>query len=447
VRQPVERFLLTGPGSQNLSLYFNRLCKGIDEPREQDRKNETIQKMMSGFSEEAFRLYRQAFDVWRKFLASDSKASCFEMACSTPLIVGKGDHSVHEFGISLQPPWAAPVIPGSGIKGVLSAWAHENGSNDWQKSVWSEVGGNHAILMFGGLDSDRRLKAGVLDFLDAWWVPRTKNPFKIDIINVHYRSYYQGNSPNWPDGTDSPVPNKFIVVQPGERFLFALRGPADWRELAKRMLVQAAGEKGFGGKTRVGYGLLDYCKSSAEWIAEIPNMNAHQLSKLYEKEKSNADLQVAFAAESQKRTMNEDLRDLFTKYRPAAALLADLKAQNDCKFKDAKTIRDRYSKVLPNTSIDATDSDIQAIFEYCLPLAPQGKPEGTWLAAFQYGAEHLLKGLSADGISELIMGYERNFPHLESFENAIEERTDLTAKEKADCLEWLSEKIKERDHR
>lgn len=447
VRQPVEHFLRTYTQSHNLSLYFNRLCIGIDERGQQEQKNNTIAKMISGFSEDNLELYRKAFHCWRKALEANAETLCFEMACATPLSVGRGDHSVHEFGISLQLPWATPVIPGSGIKGMLSAWAHENGTDAWKKSAWCGTGGEHAVYMFGGRDPSRRSRVGMIDFLDAWWVPSTRRPFKEDIINVHYKSYYQGTPPGWPDGTDSPIPNKFVVVQPGERFLFALRGPVDWCALAKKMIVEASGEIGFGGKTRVGYGLFDYCKSSAEWLAEIPDLDDRQLSELYEKEKNNAALHEAFAAESRKRTMNDRLRDLFIKYRPAAALLAELETQKPATLKDARSIRDRYASVLPNKQIDPADPDIHAIFNYCLASLSGVNPAGTWLAAFQYGPEHLITDLSAEEIQAVILSYSRSFPPLESFKAVIENRSDLSKQEIDECLEWLAEKIKERDGR
>lgn len=446
VRQDVLYFLQdTGP-SPNLSLHFNRLCRGIDAPGEQDEKNRTIDSMVNGgIRTESLHLYRHAFDGWQQALASAPDTICFEMECASPLVVGKGDQNVHEFGISLQLPWGVPVIPGSAIKGVLSAWAAANGTQAWQKSTFAGAGGENALVLFGGRDARGRLQAGSVAFLDAWWRPVATKPFKDDIINVHYRSYYQGDFPSWPDGTDSPVPNRFVTVQPGERFLFALRGPADWCSLAKQMILEAAGEKGFGSKTRTGYGLMKYCRSGAEWRAEMPKLDDAELAVLYEKEKANDDLQAAFAAEAHLRKASDELKELFKRFRPAALLLEELKEKNPGTLKGAKQIRDRYGSALPNKNIDVKDPDVQAVFAFCLPLTPGGNPEGTWLAAFQYGAEHVLEGLSAEAIQDLIVDYDRSFPPIEHFEVAIRNRLDLSASDKEECLGLLAEAIKERE--
>jgi CRISPR-associated protein Cmr6 len=48
----------------------------------------------------------------------------------------------------------------------------------------------------------------------------------------------------------------FLTVRPGQRLLFALSGPADWTELAERLLRDALEKWGVGGKTSTGYGRL-----------------------------------------------------------------------------------------------------------------------------------------------------------------------------------------------
>ncbi len=252
--------------NENISLAFNRLCPGIDSPGEEPEAKENALKMLiNGYSEDSIALYRHSFNARFEAAINDPNAICLVLSTAAPLVIGKGDQNVHEFGLTFNLPWGTPVLPGSAIKGVLSSYAHEAGGEDWQKGILGPFAGKHSLLMFGGTNQEGAIMAGCIDFLDAWWIPEERHPFAEDIINVHYRSYYQ-NSKAWPDGTDSPVPNKFITIRPGQRFLFVLRGNESWRDLAADLLKNAAHNKGFGSKTRVGYGRMENDDSALEGL-------------------------------------------------------------------------------------------------------------------------------------------------------------------------------------
>jgi hypothetical protein len=76
------------------------------------------------------------------------------------------------------------------------------------------------------------------------------------VLTVHQTSYYDPSRNTFPNDYDSPKPVAFLTVRPGARLLFALSGPADWTELAERLLRDALDHWGVGGKTSAGYGRL-----------------------------------------------------------------------------------------------------------------------------------------------------------------------------------------------
>lgn len=418
----------------NLSLYLNKLCRDIDDPnkKEHGAKEETLKSLLRGYTPDTLALYRRAFKEWIRIFEASQDSLCFEMETTTPLIVGKGDQNVHEFGISLQTPWGTPVIPGTAVKGVLSSFAAGHGDKDWQKGSGPEKAGQYGLAMFGGTNPQFGEMAGGIRFMDAWWVPNTTTPFMEDIINVHCRSYYQQGQ--WPHGMDSPVPNSFLTIKPGQRFLFAVQGPEDWCNLARELLKAAAGEQGFGSKTRVGYGRLCYCKTNEELQEEIREFDDNQLAALFSFHAGNFNLRENFAKECNRREYSPVLHSLFNKFRPAAVLLAELTKKPALLWKNAKSIRKQFSSQLPAGKIDTTTPDIQAIFKLCRPLVPNGDVEGTWLASFAPSAEDMLAGKTAQEIETLLLDYKEAWPPLKDFRNAIEKHPGLSKEERDECL-------------
>jgi CRISPR-associated protein Cmr6 len=419
-----------GGSCANLSLLFNRLCPGIDEQGEHSHKDRTINAMLGGYSAEGYHdLYKHALSRWRKTIAASPDIVCFEMEVSSPLVVGKGDQNVHEFGISLQLPWGTPLIPGSAVKGVLSSFAHEQGGGDWNKGALAArdngidaFSGQLSLLMFGGMDSDNNTFAGCLDFYDAWWVPGTGNsPFAEDIINVHNRSYYQAGK-SWPAGVDSPVPNKFVVVRPGEKFLFAVKGTKNWRELAKDMLTQAAAAYGFGAKTRVGYGRMKYIKTDADLQAEMAEYDTAELAALFKEQAGNQGLKSAFQAEAEKRSYDPQLDKLFRKFKPFSSLLHKLRAKQPADTKSIKNIYEEHRKILKGAAINKEDPVVQEIFQICHPVyMAEDKSLPSWLTHISPTAADLLAGKSVEQIEELLDTYQQQWPPLKDFKEAIEE--------------------------
>lgn len=434
IRESIRALLPPGQ-PENKALLFNRLCRGIDDTNagERDQKEKALQGLVSSYSSQTLKLYKQALTRWQTFLRAQPDILTMRMEVVSPMVVGKGDQNVHEFGMTLQSPWGTPILPGSAVKGVLSSFTHAQGGPDWQKSVLADFAGQYSLIMFGGVDQRGKLFAGALDFLDAWWLPGQAVPFTEDIITVHNSTWYQDRTDhaptNWPDGMDSPIPNHFAVVRPGEHFLFAVRGTKSWRELAKKILVQAASSHGFGAKTKVGYGRLGYIQSSEEVVAAMPAMSDADLANLFQAERGNQSLRDAFSTETNRRSYSSELHRLFSSFRPSVCMLEELKNHTKLDWRTIRLVYEQYKKILEKKGISPEEKEIQTIFQICLPLAPKGW-EQSWLHHFAPSARQLLRTKTADEIAKLLKNYELSWPPFTDFEDAIKDHQTLDPDEK-----------------
>jgi len=89
------------------------------------------------------------------------------------------------------------------------------------------------------------------------------NQLGMDILTPHHRDYYQGKSA--PNDCGQPIPNQFLVIPAGSRFLFNVQCNTtglpealteSWRKLLETAFEHAFDWFGFGAKTAVGYGQL-----------------------------------------------------------------------------------------------------------------------------------------------------------------------------------------------
>jgi len=116
---------------------------------------------------------------------------------------------------------------------------------------------------------DAGAAAGLVTFHDAVYVPRSApgdKPFAVDVLTVHQKTYYDSNGGSLPNDFGDPNPVAFLTVRPKCRLLLALSGPAQWTDLAARLLADAIHNWGVGGKTAAGYGV----GTVGEWKAPEP---------------------------------------------------------------------------------------------------------------------------------------------------------------------------------
>ncbi|PIE66303.1 MAG: type III-B CRISPR module RAMP protein Cmr6 [Desulfobacterales bacterium] len=449
VRKDLRPFLATGAKRRdNLALHFAKLFGGIDNTGETDQKEDLLNIMEHGFSDQTLNLYKYSMKRHHKELENDGRTLCFVMKLTSPLIVGMGEQNIHEFGISLQYPWGTPVIPGSSIKGVLSTFAHHKGDDQWIKSIFATDGiaGKNSRIMFGGNDKKKQPDAGFLDFLDAWWLPdRNPKPFKRDIITVHNSNYYEKQKGAWPNGMTSPRPVNFIVVTPGEHFLFAVRGNNEWSQLAKEMLLNLATEHGFGAKTRIGYGRFSYLPGIEEQREALKGMTSKELVDFIKKNKLRKELREVFEFKARELDYTESLKEFFLKYYPLKALYGSILAASPHNWKDIKNEYDRIKKRLPS-KIDTTDPTVQQIFALCEPLAgeAQRKDKNLWLWKYAPKTMDLLVGKSTEEICEMFIEYRQKIPALKDFKETIE-ALECDEKSRKEILEYWSHAMQETD--
>ncbi len=220
------------------------------------------------------------------------------------LIIGLGSAHVLETSITLHHIYGIPYIPGSALKGVcrmVSFWKiaeRKNILNDekelenLQKEFYGELSSNKEILKYQLLFGAQNFK-GLLLFLDAYPELQNNDPiFDLDIMNVHYQSYYNDDRGQTPPGDwENPVPIVFLTVKEGIKFKFnllfdAFRAneilkmkeegfkkvmPYKAKELLMEfensqdklkdeindLLEEALKEFGVGAKTRLGYGIFE----------------------------------------------------------------------------------------------------------------------------------------------------------------------------------------------
>lgn len=236
--------------------------------------------------------YTWAYERWERSLVNDAETAWVFGRLDSRLLVGHGNTSPAEVGLTVQRTWGAPVIPGSALKGLLAHYVpavYGPGATTpdvlerarYRGVRWDErrpVAGPGDVFraLFGAPDvgEHERGSQGGLAFHDAWILPAglggtPKTPFAQDVLTVHQRGYYgQGGSEGehqrvWPNDYESPIPVSFLGVRPGAEFLFAISGDREWAAFAMGLLKAALASWGVGGKTVAGYGRFSFSNSHA----------------------------------------------------------------------------------------------------------------------------------------------------------------------------------------
>ncbi len=234
--------------------------------------------------------YERSFKRWKEsFVAIGDRLA--ELTLASRLLIGHGNTSAIDVGLTVHHTWGVPLIPGSALKGLVAHYVDATyGPSDPSKAPWEQQGDERVRAdyqgviwncrriecgpgvvyraLFGAPDArgDEAMRehgleagaaAGLVTFHDALYVPGSfagNKPFAADVLTVHQKGYYDSAGQSAPNDYDSPIPVAFLTVRPGVRLLFALSGPADWTELAEKLLRDALGAWGVGGKTSSGYG-------------------------------------------------------------------------------------------------------------------------------------------------------------------------------------------------
>jgi CRISPR-associated protein Cmr6 len=227
--------------------------------------------------------YARAFARWRaSFQAPGDRV--VELTLASRLLIGHGNASATDVGLTLHHTWGVPIIPGTSLKGLLAHYVDAvygpEDESDADRSAYRGVTwdarriqrgpGDVYRALFGAPDADgdpelrergaaAGASRGLVSFHDALYVPSSapdSAPFAVDVLTVHQKDYYNSSGASWPNDHDAPNPVAFLSVRPGVRVLLALSGPADWTALAEQLLSDALSAWGIGGKTSGGYGRI-----------------------------------------------------------------------------------------------------------------------------------------------------------------------------------------------
>jgi CRISPR-associated protein Cmr6 len=246
-----------------------------------------------------------------------------------PFMTGVGMEHPLENGFAFLNPYGLPYLPGSGVKGVLRRAAEELALENDQESGWDplavwwlfgfDTNSTYLSNVAGGpLDDESRQQQaryrqqiprltkhpGLAPFIEATLCGREAATYRdqpdlflehllgnrafrqaidlrgafcfwdvlpepangclgVDILTPHQTNYYQGKTA--PNDCGQPVPNQFLVLPAGSRFLFHVQCREEslpdyltqrWRSLLAVAFAHAFDWLGFGAKTAVGYGQM-----------------------------------------------------------------------------------------------------------------------------------------------------------------------------------------------
>ncbi len=235
-----------------------------------------------------------AWERWDQALNACG-ATTVSIQSKSRILIGSGNPSATEVGLTVDHTWGTPRIPGSSLKGLLhhylvdkygpspESWIHDPASPDhpegerapfqpvfWKNNNIQHPAGQAIRTIFGSpaagtaeepgnpKSSDNSTPArGEIEFLDAWWDPTklSPHPFATDILNPHHGDYYSPTNSNlWPNDYESPVPVQFMTVKPKQVFMLALTGEKQLAEWVMKQLREALMNWGVGAKTMAGYG-------------------------------------------------------------------------------------------------------------------------------------------------------------------------------------------------
>lgn len=268
---------LKKPPECNFSLYFQRMASWKWNNREELDSDDGAIKNFLDKSAESFQCVEKLLSEKHEMLASYAESAkksglvCLKITAKTisPFITGLGSGHPTEKGMILDRNIGVPYLPASSIKGVMRlAYAlniangrSEVPDSDLEKyfGTTDELGRKRKAELKDG--EEAKNKRGQLIFLDAYPYPTKETYLKMDIMNPHYGSYYQGGGKEQPVETENPIPIKFLAVKEGSEFNFyCLFRPLETDNAeeiesdVKKMFDTAFKTLGFGGKTAIGYG-------------------------------------------------------------------------------------------------------------------------------------------------------------------------------------------------
>jgi CRISPR-associated protein Cmr6 len=253
-------------------------------------------------------LYKAAFERRKKFWGEDGETFHLDGR----MIVGLGASNVLETGLTLNPLYGAPFIPGSALKGLAahycsSVWGAADpefkGPGRDKKENVTNPAGKHYDFMFGSTED-----AGFLTFHDAWITPKSLPGSLVrDVMTPHHGDYYmvKGGQRRAPSDFDDPNPVTFLSVRGDFDIRVSCEGEneeqkREWEKLAMDLLKQALSDWGIGGKTSSGYGTGNFPEVSAAPIVPKNPLVGKKIEVRYIGKNKKGNLQFEAVVEGKK---------------------------------------------------------------------------------------------------------------------------------------------------
>ncbi len=238
-------------------------------------------RWLKEFAVEANLAYAKADAPWRRWasrfeaMAADwcgSGAISFVVRPRWRWIVGLGNESVLETGITLHHTYGVPYLPGSALKGLTRSMLEAGIESKPKGSSPAPV---NLELIGRSIESDddqppreRAIKALFGDDTAAGHVvilgavplarPGQSPELAVDVMTPHFPSYYANHENDAPLEVEDPIPVPFLVVSKGHYQVIVAptraSSPRDWVRFAAECCSEALADLGVGGKTAKGYG-------------------------------------------------------------------------------------------------------------------------------------------------------------------------------------------------
>ncbi|MEM3476102.1 MAG: type III-B CRISPR module RAMP protein Cmr6 [Candidatus Bathyarchaeia archaeon] len=231
--------------------------------------------LFSGNSEFYQTIYKRLESILNGLKHMMYQVEVKEFKLSQRLIINLGSASIYETSLLFHRNYSFPYIPGSAVKGVTKHWAIQKFAEELHKKTHEGVRevynaletGNELRIECDGINFKELIeifgtqdKKGEVIFFDAFPIIKQNQVIQValDVMNVHYRDYYQDEEPKKLGDWMEPVPIFFLAVEKGTIFKFALASrKKPLVEITMKLLKEALGNFGIGAKTSLGYGFFN----------------------------------------------------------------------------------------------------------------------------------------------------------------------------------------------
>lgn len=241
-----------------------------------DARKDLFEGMLTAV-EHVGRLYSAAFNKRKAILDPIAHATRFQTR--SVMVIGLGASNVLETGLTLNPLYGTPMIPGTSIKGIVAHYcstvlgaadSRYKGPNIGTDNESRQKAGEIYEALFGKLEQSMDEAGGVnkidaesgfLRFYDAWMVPEDVAKSLVpDVMTPHHGDYYMGSA-EVPTDFDDPNPVTFMTVKGTFEVHIGCEEPDEekrkaWLKFANDIAKSALTAFGVGGKTRAGYGRM-----------------------------------------------------------------------------------------------------------------------------------------------------------------------------------------------